>query len=576
MSSTATDSEPIPGPSTQLLGSNNSRKRHSSDDAGEISTRNAKRLKPESSTKSLKDKKKRKKKKRKLSIVGEAENRPRSNTESSGSRTTRSMSVKPPSVAEKGSVEDDSIESSIDKTSDLSKEQVASNKESCTEPQEPPPVIVEQLNNELEVKSSLVQQHEKALSQVQHNITCQICLDLLYKPYALAPCGHTACHSCLVSWFTSQPARDGGAEAPRPRNFYMQKKTCPHCRAIVRERPVEVWAIKNMVQSLVQSGLLANVPQHPPPEAPTSNENENKDPWHKIFRPPPKFPANVYGEDRPLLDLPIEETGMYDGDDGGIYRCLDCMHEIEDGVCSGCDRIYDGHAQLEAQRADQDAFWDDFDGHRYMEDLMGFWANAGVDMEDSDLSDSESDGENGSVPHDNAGRYHALGRRLHNLPVYEVSSDEEDDYEHGSFIDDGSVIMLSDDDSEGRSRGSRVTPTEVIELSDGNGSGSDGDEEEHVLPPPRRRRLLVDNSDEEDQDRDEQEEEEEEDRSSSSDDDEGFSHRRHRRAVMSDASSDSADEDEDEDDAGDGSIPGPPARLRHLFIRYEDEDSDYY
>jgi hypothetical protein len=35
--------------------------------------------------------------------------------------------------------------------------------------------------------------------------------------------------------------------------------------------------------------------------------------------------------------------GMYDAEDGGIYRCLDCMHEIWDGVCSSCGRVYSGH-----------------------------------------------------------------------------------------------------------------------------------------------------------------------------------------------------------------------------------------
>lgn len=34
---------------------------------------------------------------------------------------------------------------------------------------------------------------------------------------------------------------------------------------------------------------------------------------------------------------------MLDMEDGGIYRCFDCMHEIWDGVCTSCGRLYPGH-----------------------------------------------------------------------------------------------------------------------------------------------------------------------------------------------------------------------------------------
>ncbi|KAL0065753.1 E3 ubiquitin ligase [Marasmius tenuissimus] len=532
----STPTEPIAGPSTAVLGPNNSRKRQASDDRGEPSVRNAKRLKPESSAKSVKDKKKRKKKKRKMSIVGASENRPMSAPPSSTLRTTRSITVE---------TETDATQQDFTGPNPISTK--ISNEQPTPKEMQATPlqtnVNVEKLNNEIEVKSSLVQQHEKALGQVQQSITCQICLDLLYKPYALAPCGHTACHSCLVNWFTSIPPHDGAPAGHRPHTFYYRKKTCPHCRAVVRERPVEVWAIKNIVATLVQSGLLTNIPpEQPQPQ--TSAANENKDPWHNIFRSSPKFLDTIYGEERPVTDLPVEETGMYDAEDGGIYRCLDCMHEIEDGICSGCNRAYDGHAQLEAQRADTDAFWDDADGSRYFEDLMGMWGNHAALTGDSESESDEEDDDHRRVRR----RFHPHG----DIDVQELPGDqggeEEEDYE-GSFIDDGNPRRRS---------GERMEPTEVIELTSDENMSSSDEEDTHHRPVARHQRRPVE-SDSEDDSSD-----------GSTDEEIEFTYR-YRQQTRGPANMNLDSESESEDD---GSLPGPPARLRHLFNYDDSDDSD--
>lgn len=36
----------------------------------------------------------------------------------------------------------------------------------------------------------------------------------MHKPYLLTPCGHLACHNCLVRWFTEP--RDGGGNTVPP------------------------------------------------------------------------------------------------------------------------------------------------------------------------------------------------------------------------------------------------------------------------------------------------------------------------------------------------------------------------
>ena len=213
----------------------------------------------------------------------------------------------------------------------------------------------------------LLKRHQTHLTSVQQSLTCQICLDLLYKPFALAPCGHVACYDCLVRWFTApgpgeneadnQNANRGRANA---NGIHVHKrKTCPICRARVSERPVEVWGMKDLVNALVRSKLV-EIPGAS--GASSSNDRQGSaaratDPWHRIFRPVRTafgghHPFNplwqnwaedddpVFAPDR--VDGPLEDVGMFDAEDH-VYRCLDCMHEIWDGRCSGCRREYPGH-----------------------------------------------------------------------------------------------------------------------------------------------------------------------------------------------------------------------------------------
>ncbi|KAJ7253041.1 hypothetical protein B0H12DRAFT_1071552 [Mycena haematopus] len=213
------------------------------------------------------------------------------------------------------------------------------------EDQESSSAIIARLNQELKTQSiatllrciQLLKRNETALNQFNQSLTCQVCLDLLHKPFALAPCGHVACYNCLVAWFTSEPE-----------DHYMgpRKKTCPNCRATIKERPVEVWNIKELVAGLLKSGLMSGLsagPSEPPPlPGPPQPADTPPDPWHNIFRYPHQHsmfhPPLAHGDDPPS----VEDMGMLDAEDG-VYRCLDCMHEIWDGICTSCQREYPGH-----------------------------------------------------------------------------------------------------------------------------------------------------------------------------------------------------------------------------------------
>ncbi|KAI0672412.1 hypothetical protein C8Q78DRAFT_1026895 [Trametes maxima] len=193
------------------------------------------------------------------------------------------------------------------------------------------------LRDQVSTKTSLVSQHENLLSTFQQSLSCQICLDLMHKPFALAPCGHSACYQCLVNWFKAPPP-DLPANAVPP--TWLRKKTCPHCRTVVRERPIEIWTIKEMVASLVKSGLSPAAVAPPAPAAADAPAAVPADPWSGIFRP--------------AIPAPVHHHGF--------------LPDIWDGACSGCGRMYPGHAPDEDFDEEEE-----MDGEMYAYEEHGFW-----------------------------------------------------------------------------------------------------------------------------------------------------------------------------------------------------------
>ncbi|KAI9444342.1 hypothetical protein H4582DRAFT_2071939 [Lactarius indigo] len=213
--------------------------------------------------------------------------------------------------------------------------------------------------------------HEALFTSLLSSLVCQICLDLLHKPFALTPCGHVSCYSCLINWFNAdrQPDELEG-------DHVFRKKTCPQCRAVVRGRPIEAWNIKDMVAVVAKSGLALDFP--PPAEVdpneaasgePADPELPSRDPWANVFPPLPLRTGLS-----PTGGSP-DAFGMFDAEDQ-VYRCLDCMHEIWGRSCSHCGRHYDGHnvdlSDDEAPPEEHHAIWSIMPA---MEHIMG-WPRA--------------------------------------------------------------------------------------------------------------------------------------------------------------------------------------------------------
>ncbi|KAE8348967.1 hypothetical protein BDV28DRAFT_160882 [Aspergillus coremiiformis] len=139
------------------------------------------------------------------------------------------------------------------------------------------------------------------LRDLEKELVCSICTELLYQPLTLLDCLHTFCGSCLKEWFSAQASRHRSSSSVR--------FTCPSCRAIVREtRP------NATVTTLLDMVLTAN-PDRAKPEAEKEEIAQKYKPGQCVF-PTTASPENGTdeedGEDRRLMedvrDLSLRES----------------------------------------------------------------------------------------------------------------------------------------------------------------------------------------------------------------------------------------------------------------------------
>ncbi|KAL4926020.1 SH3 domain protein [Aspergillus undulatus] len=128
------------------------------------------------------------------------------------------------------------------------------------------------------------------LGDLEKELTCSICTDLLFQPLTLLDCLHTFCGSCLKEWFYTQ----GSRRSPSSTRY-----TCPSCRANVREtRP------NATVTTLLDMVLTAN-PERAKPAAERAEIEQRYKHGESVF-PPPSSPDNSSAgsdeEDRRILD----------------------------------------------------------------------------------------------------------------------------------------------------------------------------------------------------------------------------------------------------------------------------------
>ncbi|KAL1745962.1 hypothetical protein HDZ31DRAFT_62627 [Schizophyllum fasciatum] len=370
-------------------------------------------------------------------------------------------------------------------------------------PRESPEEIIARLTAQLAAQETLLARKTTTIQSITSSLTCQICLDYLQKPFAMAPCGHIACYSCLKSWFTA------GGGGP---NYVHKKKTCPHCRAVVRERPVEVWAVKDAAMTLLKAEGAVHIPAvsavaaPPPPNADAAGNNDpptaladtpdDADPWKHIFRPVHKPPMHAA---RPIPDdVDEQDLGMYDAEDS-VYRCFDCMHEIWSGQCTHCHRQYDGHQGMDDDDDDEFddympypriPFFDFFPPYDDEEDLtddegdfdIPNWADlAAADGDEDDEEEDDIPGFGRAESDEEAEEGAAIHRRAPRRPaVIDVSSEGEEDEVVNVPPRRPTRRLYVDSDEEDEDDGGPAVPAEVIEIQDDEDDGESDDG--HPLP----------------------------------------------------------------------------------------------
>ncbi|KAH8110990.1 hypothetical protein DFH11DRAFT_1616418 [Phellopilus nigrolimitatus] len=102
--------------------------------------------------------------------------------------------------------------------------------------------------NQIDKLKTSGKKSEDLLATIQETLQCQICLDLLLKPFALSPCGHVLCQGCLQEWFRNAPKRANEDDLDEIPTIY-RIKTCPCCRSEIYSRPVPLFIIRNLVAS---------------------------------------------------------------------------------------------------------------------------------------------------------------------------------------------------------------------------------------------------------------------------------------------------------------------------------------
>ncbi|KAL4921412.1 hypothetical protein BDW62DRAFT_208407 [Aspergillus aurantiobrunneus] len=138
------------------------------------------------------------------------------------------------------------------------------------------------------------------LGDLEKELTCSICTDLLFQPLTLLDCLHTFCGSCLKEWFYTQGSR---------RSSSSPRYTCPSCRANVREtRP------NATVTTLLDMVLTAN-PERAKPAAERAEVEQRYKHGESVFPPvvpPGHESAGSDEEDQRLLEearqLSLQDT----------------------------------------------------------------------------------------------------------------------------------------------------------------------------------------------------------------------------------------------------------------------------
>ncbi|KAF7867379.1 hypothetical protein EAF04_005462 [Stromatinia cepivora] len=298
------------------------------------------------------------------------------------------------------------------------------------------------------------------LISMRKYLTCSICDQLLYEPWILQ-CGHTYCYYCLCQWFI-----------PNKR-----KKTCPECRAPVKQIPAPAFLVKNMVEIFINRGQLM------PYDETVEQHKVNNAEVTEMVEKDKNSPEGLFGG-----SFPLRHGELWRDEADGVMRCPSCGHEHEGGpTCDICGAEFDdiyGFSDMDddGDLSDIDVGYDE-DAEQEIE--------AELQMEADNIADVAHLRHNprhyafaGPVHQHILNHYHAH----HRFAMDDTTDDSEDptnsdtsnrdnseDEDAGSLED---FIAPEDDDSEPIAPPRRVNQRVVTIISDEEGEEDDDDEDD--------------------------------------------------------------------------------------------------
>ncbi|KAI0071712.1 hypothetical protein K474DRAFT_1686946 [Panus rudis PR-1116 ss-1] len=152
---------------------------------------------------------------------------------------------------------------------------------------------------------------DELLKSFEERLSCEICVGLMWSPYLLS-CGHTFCLSCLQDWFSTTLAKhmtENPAYNPNPpvlQQYHaflrhphitpIQRReveesiqrlltsmkhptyTCPTCREPIKDKPTEVYIVKEMVRAVAEKQGVPSPKRQMPPRG-----TKLEGPWDGFF-----------------------------------------------------------------------------------------------------------------------------------------------------------------------------------------------------------------------------------------------------------------------------------------------------
>ncbi|KAJ7623736.1 hypothetical protein FB45DRAFT_752056 [Roridomyces roridus] len=186
--------------------------------------------------------------------------------------------------------------------------------------------------------------NEELIQTIQVSLQCQICIELVSKPYAVVPCGHILCLECLQQWFRSAPSNGSDDESMDPETqeelLLTRDKSCPCCRARVTRRPIPIFLVKSLASALRTAGVVST-------PSVAGAEEDDADPWKGLFLP--EYSSSASDDEEEYHEYASFSDGELD--DPMPLGMSAYQHQLARFYASGSE---DSDGEVEAHLVDED------------------------------------------------------------------------------------------------------------------------------------------------------------------------------------------------------------------------------